>query len=47
MSDTNTPGDEIIEIDNSNTNERLNRLELENREEISKLKMIISIYTLH
>ena len=38
MSDTNTPGDEIIEIDNSNTNERLNRLELENREEISKVE---------
>ena len=38
MSDTNTPGDEIIEIDSSNTNERLNRLELENREEISKVE---------
>ena len=38
MSDTNTPGDEIIEIDNSNTNERLNRLELENRDEISKVE---------
>ena len=38
MSDTNTPRDEIIEIDNSNTNEILNRLELENREEISKVE---------
>ena len=35
MSDTSTPG-EII--DNSNTNERLNRLELENRVEISKVE---------
>ena len=38
MSDTNTPRDEIIEINNSNTNEILNRLELENREEISKVE---------
>ena len=38
MSDTNTPRDEIIEIDNSNTNEIQNRLELENREELSKVE---------
>lgn len=38
MSDTNTPREEIIETDNSNTNEIINSLELQNREQLSKIE---------